>query len=216
MRLNNLNLVSDTLKKALQKPLPGEAAHAEMAPIGRQLRDIALKKHSNPKKSAVLVLLFPDGNEVKTVLMQRNAYKGVHSKQISFPGGKIEKQDKSLEQTALRETEEEIGVNQNEVIILGELTQLFIPPSGFLVNPFVGVCNSKPTFIPEEKEVSSLLFPTLNLLLDPKTKTTGTFSSGISGFQITAPCFNIHNHLVWGATAMIISEFNQLLSQNLT
>ena len=215
MGLNNLNLLSASLKNALEKPLPGEKAHATMAPIGRPLRDIALKKYPNPKKSAVLVLLFPDGEDIKTVLMERNAYKGVHSKQISFPGGKVEKQDISLQHTALREAEEEVGLNQNEVEVLGELTQLFIPPSGYLVNPFVGVAYKKPNFVPEQKEVSSLIFPSLKTLLNPNTKTEGTFGSGVSGFKITAPCYNIHNHLVWGATAMIISELTQIISNNI-
>lgn len=199
------------LKNQLEQPLPGEMAQFKMAPVSRKTRDVALKLHPNPKNSAILVLLYPQNSKIKTVLMERNAYKGVHSKQISFPGGRVESQDKNLMATALREFEEEVGVPQQKITIIGELTQLFIPPSGYLVNPFVGYVDFEPVFIPEEKEVADLIFPTIDELADTENLKTGTFLSGISGIIVKAPYYRLHEKQVWGATAMIISELNAII-----
>lgn len=201
------------LQAQFAKPLPGEATQFEMAPIGRAVKDQALKQAKKIKESAVLALLYPKNNLVHTVLMLRNQYPGVHSSQISFPGGKKEPDDKSFEDTALRETEEEIGVSKNQISIIGNLTDVFIPPSGYFVKPFVGYLNNEPNFVPEAKEVQQLLHPSINELANPKNKTQSQFKSGITGLTITAPCYQIQNHLVWGATAMMIAELNHIIIQ---
>lgn len=203
----SINQITSTLKQRLNNPLPGLKAHEQMAPIGRQGRDEALKNHPNPKMSAVLLLLFPIEQTIGTVLIRRKAYKGVHSQQISLPGGRQEPQDINLQTTALRETEEEVGVPSNRVEVLGQLTSLFIPPSGYFVQPYLGVLNHQPQFVPEAKEVETIFTPTLPNLLKPEIKSTGTFQSGLAGISIQAPCLNILNQQVWGATAMILNEF---------
>lgn len=208
---DSFNRVISTIKQQFNNPLPGENAQFKMAPIGRKLRDEALAKAKNIKQSAVLALLFPVANQIKIVLMVRNNYPGVHANQISFPGGKKEPSDSSFQQTALRETEEEIGLNQNHIQIVGKLTEVFIPPSGYLVHPFVGFVDYTPNFIPEKKEVKELLLPSITEFFKPHTKTTGTFLSGITGVKINAPCYQIKNYKVWGATAMMLAEFLDLI-----
>jgi len=129
--------------------LPGIDAHFKMAPLmriklGKNLDVAAL----NPKKSAVLALLYPnEAQELQMVFMLRKTYKGVHSNQIGFPGGKVEKEDNNLLATALRETFEEVGVPSNTIQIITTLTETYIPPSNFLVQPFLGICQEKPTFV---------------------------------------------------------------------
>lgn len=182
--------------------------------MGRPGKQASLKTYSDtPKKSAVLVLLFPEDEVWKTVLMLRNAYQGVHSQQVSFPGGRVEPEDQTLKDTALRETEEEIGVNRNEIKVIGNLTELFIPPSGYLVSPFVGYVEERPHFVPDQIEVNELIYPHVESLLDSSIRTQALFESGITHTKIKAPCFVLEGHKVWGATAMMLSEFIAVLNQ---
>ena len=104
------------------------------------------------------MLFYPDiNNETRLVLMLRNKYKGVHSNQISLPGGKVDRLDKSLKDTALRETHEEIGLHKDDIDIVGDLSSVYIPPSNFNVYPFIGYINTTPIFHPDPKEVSLIL-----------------------------------------------------------
>jgi len=200
------------LKERLEQPLPGEDAHVIMAPNARARSSEALKKVSNPKESAVLLLLFPRDGKTHFILIKRNEYPGVHSAQISFPGGKKEADDRSLEMTALRETREEVGVPESDINVLGKLTPIFIPPSGFYVAPFIGVLDHDPVLTGNPDEVQYIITPTIDALLDPSTveEKTITFSSGM---RIKTPFFNLENEVVWGATCMILSEFKELIKQ---
>lgn len=199
-----------SLAKQFEKPLPGEEAQYRMAPGGRLPKNLAIKTAVNTTLSAVLILLYLEDEELKTVLMERNSYPGVHSNQISFPGGRQEAFDKDFEETALREFREEVGIPSSQIEVLGGLTDLFIPPSGYEVYPFVGVTYMKPYFRPDNKEVKSLLFPSIKDLFNPENKTESMFTSG-AGFKLKAPCIQFEKHKIWGATAMMISELEAVM-----
>lgn len=158
------------------------------------------------KKAGVMLLLYPKNNQVFTVLIQRPEYEGHHSKQISLPGGKFESIDKDLTQTALRETEEEIGVPQNEISIIHNLSPIYIPPSNFFVQPSIGWIDKQPRFIREEREVDEIIeIPIAKIIKHGKLQ-NHEFSVG-NGLTIKAPAFNIDNKIIWGATCLILNEF---------
>lgn len=142
-------------------------------------------------------------------LIQRAAYEGVHSAQISLPGGKFEEGDGNLEQTAIRECFEEIGVNDVEV--LGKLTQLYIPVSGFVVEPYVGFCKTLNPFMKnQEREVQQILKLRVNDLLNDRTIEKGTIEIQ-NNLVIKTNWFAINENRVWGATAMILSELKEII-----
>ncbi|MGZ3901455.1 MAG: NUDIX hydrolase, partial [Bacteroidia bacterium] len=162
------------------------------------------------KKSAVMLLICRDDkNEFFIPLTERFAYDGVHSGQVSFPGGKFEEKDKDLVQTALRECEEEIGIKN--VKALGTLSKLYIPVSNFLVQPVVGYCDEVNVFMtPHVREVKHILKLRFDSLLDESIVKEGSISI-YNGGKIKAPYFEIEGLKVWGATAMVLSEFKVLL-----
>jgi 8-oxo-dGTP pyrophosphatase MutT (NUDIX family) len=200
------------LKYQLQQPLPGEDIQHQMSPIGRpKLKDFSNKEY-NPKKSAVLILLFPHEQTIESTLIVRPLYDGVHSGQVAFPGGKYEEGDVHLQHTALRETHEEIGVAPHNIEIIGSLTEVYISPSNFLVTPFVGFTPKKPQFNPSPKEVDKIV--TYDIINFGKTaiKTEKPIKLSM-GFEIIAPCYEIEDITVWGATAMMISEFDNIIEE---
>lgn len=206
------------LKEVLAGPLPGNQAHALMSPAGRGNTEGYLQSMQVPaRNSAVLLLLFPEEHEFKMVLIKRPSYDGVHSGQIALPGGKAEENDVDFLQTALRETNEEIGIDASEINILGNLSRIYIPPSNFLVYPYVGWIQSTPLFKPDNTEVEKILLPNVNLLLDGKIRKEGHFmAGGNNGFMVKAPYYDIENEKVWGATAAILSEFREILKLTTT
>lgn len=141
--------------------------------------------------------------------MKRPEYEGSHSGQISLPGGKIEINDTSLAHTALRETNEELGISEENIQILGNLTSLKIQVSGFEVNPFVGFLKVKPLWKPDPNEVKYLIETPVNTLLDPST--TMVENRNLHNKNIDVPFFYIRNEKIWGATAMILSEFVEII-----
>jgi len=200
-----VNALSGSLKN-----LPGFEAQLKMAPITRinDLKNYPVGK--SPRKSAVLILIYPDKGNIKTVLMERASDNTVHSGQISFPGGKFENSDKSLEQTALREANEEIGIDTETITILGPLTKLYIPPSNFDVFPFVGYTYQKPVF-KINAEVKSILEVDIQTLINPATLINKTIEHR-TGKIVDVPCFFVGGHIIWGATSMIISELLEVIS----
>lgn len=191
------------------KDLPGVKAQLRMVPITRHKEFSNFSYSKPPRKSAILILFYPEKGKIKTVLMERASDNTIHSGQISFPGGKFEKSDKSLVQTALREAYEEIGIDTKTVKIIGSLTKLYIPPSNFDVYPFVGYCMEKPSFI-ANNEVSSILEVELSTLIDPATFTEKTIEYR-TGKIVDVPCFFVNGHIIWGATSMIISELLEVV-----
>jgi len=204
----------EKLKYQLQFPLPGELAQMLMAPSIRAKMNTYNFEELNPKIGAVMVLIYPNENlEATFILTQRQTYKGVHSGQISFAGGKKDEIDENLKQTALRETHEEIGVASHHISVLAELSNLYIPPSNFLVYPFLGVCNEKPTFIKDIAEVAEILEFPIAMIIDDSLKGEMSIAKHPSGNDVTAPYYSLNGHKVWGATAIILSEIEAILKQ---
>lgn len=204
-------LKQSLLIKLNSNALPGDVEQLKMAPYNRAARNAAKVVNDSPKLSAVLLLLYQRNGEPYFVLTQRRAYKGVHSKQVSLPGGKKEDQDENLFVTALRETKEEIGVSGSNVLVLGSLTDVYIPPSGFLVTPVIGVLTSEPNFVADPREVDYVIECPVSRLSETDVIQETKIPIGISKIKVKTPYFNIQNHVVWGATAMILSEFKALL-----
>ncbi len=200
--------------KITKMQLPGETAQFKMAPMERlaELKRIAYKKNT-AKRAGVLALFYPTiENKTHLALILRKTYKGVHSAQIGFPGGKYEESDFSIQETALRETEEEVGVKSDAVSVLKKLTEIYIPPSNFFVQPFVGITAKTPKFILQEDEVEELIEVPLHHFMDDGIKTTQTLSTSYAK-NIEVPAFMLNNHLVWGATAMMLNEVRELLKE---
>lgn len=197
------------LKIKLQQDLPGSMAQNLMAPKLRQLPTHYLQNNPNPKNGSVNVLLYFKQNKIYSILTLRSSYIGTHSAQVSFPGGKIEQNETVLE-AAIRETFEEIGVAKQQIFPIGNLTPLYIPASNFLVHPVVSVVNNNPLFIPNAREVSQIIEFPLHSLFDDGLKKETVITTSYSQ-KISAPYYEINKQVVWGATAMILSEFEQLL-----
>jgi 8-oxo-dGTP pyrophosphatase MutT (NUDIX family) len=207
-----MQLSIEELKQKFLRPLPGALSHLKMSPSQR-VEDFSGLKGMMPlaKRSAVLVLLFPDQGNLKTVFIKRSEYDGVHSGQISFPGGQYESTDKSFEATALRETNEEIGVESDKIQLVGQLTDFYIPPSNFLVKVFVGYSTQKPEYIPDKKEVQSVVEVDMDDLYDSNNITQKEFYSTSRKILVNAPTYIINGVEIWGATAMIVSELLDVL-----
>jgi 8-oxo-dGTP pyrophosphatase MutT (NUDIX family) len=196
------------ISERLKKPLPGEKSHRRMASKVRLQQLIFDHDKSNAIPSSVLILFYEDVGVLKTVFILRQTYDGVHSGQVSFPGGRMEENDKSLIETALREAQEEVNIIPHEVKILGTLSEMYIPPSNFLVLPIVAFQGSRPDFIAEESEVAQIIETDLSFLFDEsRIKET---ELDVRGYKIHAPYFDVHGHVVWGATAMILSELKDV------
>ncbi|GAA4413872.1 CoA pyrophosphatase [Nibrella viscosa] len=193
---------TETLEKKLREPLPGEAAHRKMASASR-LRQM-LKPNERTRKSAVLIVFYPYQGSIYMPLILRPIYDGVHAGQMAFPGGRMERTDRSLIQTALREAQEEIGIRVTDVRVLGKLTELYIPPSNFFVLPVVGVLPHRPEFYPDPREVDRVVEVELRSLMDESI--IGINEIEVRGTTINAPFYQIQEFRVWGATAMMISE----------
>ena len=193
--------------------LLAEVAHQIMVPPERieLLKKVNIQEN-NPKKAAVLMLLYPKNNKTHLVLIERNSYLGVHSSQIAFPGGKVEVNDPSAAFTALRETQEEIGVEMSKVTIIKAFTEVYIPPSNFMVFPFLGYSNEELQFVPDSKEVASIIELSIENFLDESLVVTKEMNTSYSK-DISVPAFKIQEYYVWGATAMILSELKEVLKK---
>lgn len=199
------------LIEAFQRPLPGEKAQRIMSPSVRFTGKVA-PQPDKARESSVLIVLYLKDGVWHIPLMKRSVYKGAHSGQVSFPGGKTEDGDASYFATAIREAEEEIGISGNDVAYIGELTSLYIPNSNFVVYPQVGVLPYEPKFKPDPREVDTLIEVPLAELTKPGN--IRSFSRKINDILIEAPFFAYHNFEIWGATAMILNEFLQVLKIN--
>jgi 8-oxo-dGTP pyrophosphatase MutT (NUDIX family) len=199
----------EQLRRSLAGPLPGREAQYRMAHYSRMgFKDLMLDElPGNHRRSAVLALLFPENGEWHTVLMRRTAHNDAHSRQVSFPGGGVEPGDEGeLSRTALREAHEELGIDPGRVELLGQLTELYIPVSNNLVFPFVGLTDVRPDFTPDPREVEEVLLAPLHFFWDPAYQKLADIPLPKGGLLREVPYFDVHGHLVWGATAMMLSE----------
>ncbi len=195
----------------LQKtPLKGLEAQFRLAPIYRKRYDLDKVQASDATLASVLIVFFENKEKgTSFVLTERANYNGHHAKQISFPGGKKDLKDTSLLSTAIRETEEEIGLQIGATDVFKELTEIYIPPSNFLAHPFLALYDETPSFI-INYEVASIITPTLEDLMNADNIQIKKVTIN-SDKRIETPCFLFDNHIVWGATAMILSELRELL-----
>ena len=198
------------LRERLAQPLPGRAAQERM--MGRVV-GMPLKIPDNARPSAVLCLLFPVDDDLNVLLMKRREDKTAHSGQVSFPGGSYDQSDADLKATALREAQEEVGIVSSEVDILGALTPLYIPVSNFNVYPYVGFAHQRPVYNLSHNEVSYTIEVPLSSLLHPDRKTLADVTSPVvPGIIRQVRAYKLEdNTIIWGATAMIISELEAVL-----
>lgn len=199
--------------KFIEVVLPASEAHFIMAPLERieSLKNLNYDS-INPKNAAVLMLFYPKNGRAHLVLIVRNSYEGIHSAQIAFPGGKYEPNDQTYENTALREAHEEIGIHPERVKIIMPFTNLYIQPSNFMVYPYLGICKEEIVFIPDEKEVAHIIELPLSVLLNDDLVVKTTMSTSYAK-DIKIPAFEINGHIVWGATAMMLSELKEVLKK---
>ncbi|QHT71034.1 CoA pyrophosphatase [Rhodocytophaga rosea] len=205
-------LFFEKIKERLKQTLPGPAAQVKMASTLRSILRLPAQPNDDTRSSAVLILFYPVENIIHIPLMVRPVYKGVHSGQVSLPGGRREESDQTLIETALREAKEEIGIIPRQIEILGALTELYVPASNFLVLPVVGSIRQRPDFKIDPYEVDRLLEVPLNELQD----VTRIGSKEIvvrDTITIQAPYYDLQGYTVWGATAMIMSELNEILTE---
>jgi 8-oxo-dGTP pyrophosphatase MutT (NUDIX family) len=204
--------ISD-IENALRRPLPGKIGQYIMAPEYRPDYDHAEVMKFNPRIGGVLLLLDPTESETKIIFTLRKQYLGTHSGQMSFPGGKQEPTDRDITHTALRETNEEIGVAPEHIRVIGRLSELYIPPSNFLVYPSVGVLREEAILKKEEDEVEEIIKIPLDFFLDQNSRSRATISVA-KGHEVSVPAYLYEGYTIWGATAIMMSEFIYLLTQN--
>lgn len=200
-----LNKLLTRLENRLKDPLPGWKSHKQMASLKRLVKLQTMVIPANARVAGVLVLLYCHGEEVSIVFMKRVEDGGVHSGQISFPGGKEEPEDKDIIDTALREANEEVGVDPKQVTVIGTLSEIYIPPSNFRVTPVLGFTSSTPLFAADPKEVAEVIQVPLSALLDESSATRQKIRIG-NTFNMTVPCYKANGRTIWGATAMMLSE----------
>ncbi|WP_026450163.1 NUDIX hydrolase [Aequorivita capsosiphonis] len=196
--------------------LPGESVQFKMAPMERlqELKREA-KSRDTARRAGVMSLFYPSEEfETRLILILRKTYKGVHSAQVGFPGGKLELEDNNIQDAALRETEEEVGVARETISVLKKLTEIYIPPSNFFVQPFLGITTKLPKFIMQEEEVEALIEVTLEDFLNDKNITSQILSTSYAT-SLEVPAFKLNGHIVWGATAMMLNEVRELLKMAL-
>ena len=210
--LNNFGPFINFLRDKLLEPLPGYPAQIRMSGIRRYRESGEMVIPDDVNHGGVLALFYPVDDKPAIAFIKRTEYDGAHSGQISFPGGKMEKGDHSVIDTALRETEEEIGVPVKEISVLGRLTDLYIPPSHFLVTPVVGFITSTPVFRPDLVEVERIIETPLIILLSEEVIQEKVIEV-MNGLRWNVPCYYVDGNIIWGATAMILSELLEVIAR---
>lgn len=203
-----LDSILEFLPGRLQAEKPGLAAQLRFSPqpppsslTYQEVQDTCLK-------AAVLILIYQKDRRPHLVFIHRTDLGHHHQNQISFPGGGRQPEE-SIEQTALREAREELGVATEKIIIAGQLTPLYVQPSNYCVFPVVAVSRNKPNFKPNPREVAAVIEVPLSHLLDENNIDCETWF--LRGRQVRVPFYQYEKYKIWGATAMILSELLELL-----
>lgn len=192
------------IQELLNGKLPGLESLRDIRPYCRSMKPPEGENHV--KRSSVLLLLFTENNLLKCCLIKRPLFMKHHAGQIALPGGQIEDKE-TAEETALRETNEEIGIPSDKINILGRLSSFYVEVSRFLIIPIVGWINEKPIFSVNPSEVEKTIIFPVEKLKPPYS----TSQKQIFGEELTVPCIKYDNEIIWGATAMILSEFYNLI-----
>ena len=207
----NFNLFFNAISRISEVDLPAVSSHVKMAPLERikslnEMEDFS----DSAKRAAVMMLFYPKREVAHLVLIVRNTYPGVHSSQIAFPGGKVEETDSDLQETALRETFEEIGIPSDQINVVRSFSSIYIPPSNFLVFPFMGISPTELQFVLQEEEVAGIIEMPVSMLLDESIIVHKILDTSYAK-AMKVPVFQIQEHAVWGATAMMLSELKDVL-----
>lgn len=198
----------ERLRAALARPLPGLPAQLGMSPQPRPGTDRILDPFLDCRKAAVLVLFYPGSDGLCLVLTRRTDSLQAHSGQISLPGGTIDPGEDAVA-AAKREAWEELGISPARVEVLGQLSPLYIPPSGFCIYPVVAYTPAPPLFVPSSAEVAEVLEVSVEHLAAPSTRCEEVRL--IRGIDVRVPYYAVGEHKVWGATAMVLCELLSLL-----
>lgn len=209
----NPNDFLTSFKQTFELGLPGEQAHQLLMPLKRPLSSVAKANAINYRESAVGIILYPLNDSIHCILIRRPSYEGAHSGQISFPGGKRDLDDIDLEFTARRECREEIALPHEHADLIHPLTEVFIPVSKFSVQPYVFFTDILPDLTPDDREVEEIIsFDVFDLIRHKEIPHTSIPIN--AGFTMKdVPYFDIHGHIVWGATAMMLAEMKVLLER---
>lgn len=199
------------IEKEFDEPMPGLMAQLAMVPNPRPGHKVYLEVEDTCIKAGILILLYPRKDRLCVLLTRRTDQVKFHQAQISFPGGRQEPKE-TFKQTALREAQEELAISPQSVRILGELTPLFIPPSNYCIYPIVAVSDERPDFSPFKKEVAEVIEVPLDHLLDPQN--TKEEQWVIRGEKVNVPFYFYKGHKIWGATAMVLAEFLELVKRS--
>lgn len=202
----------EELRQRLTMPLPGETAQKKMWSELRIPELLSMPQNENTRLGGVLILLYPFKRSLYSVLILRTEGPDIHGGQIALPGGKAERSDNTIVDTALREAHEEIGINTEDIDVLGKLSNLYIPPSNYLIHTVIGYCKHRPVFKRQPDEVQEIIeYPVLRSLKEENIKRKEFVVS--EDFRFSAPYFDINGHVVWGATGMILREFAEILME---
>ncbi|MCS6794571.1 MAG: CoA pyrophosphatase [Raineya sp.] len=192
-------------KRIANGNLPGKEAQIRMVSDRFKDRYFDLQPNAYTREGAVLILLYPENDTLGLPLILRpSTEKGVHSGQVAFPGGRKDETDKDFIQTALREAKEEVNLDSSQVRILGQISPLFVFASNFMVYPTVAFTEKKPILQPNPQEVAEIFFTNIDKLKNPATIKRTIISTPQYTFE--TPYFDVAGKVVWGATAMILSE----------
>lgn len=205
------NQITKNIANLEKLELTSTHSHQKMTPKERQLalENINLDKTAY-REAAVLMLLYPKDHQAHLVLMVRSKYPGVHSNQISLPGGKKESFDTDLSQTALRETFEEVGIPSENIQLIRAFSEVYVPPSNFMIHPFLGISTQPLTFTPDVREVQTIIEMPLAVLLDDSNIFSQNLNTSYAEMA-QVPYFKYKDYVIWGATAMILSELKDML-----
>lgn len=205
--MNFADFTTSITKRLSEQALPGHTEIVQkMSPNRLTLK---VEPDEKTRRSAILMMFYPKGDEIYLPLILRPQYDGVHGGQMAFPGGRVEQKDKDIQATALREAQEEIGIKAADVKIIRNLTELYIPPSNLLCQPVLGFMPYRPDFYPDEREVAGIFEVSISEILDPSIVQFKTVET--RGIKLETPCFVIQEQIVWGATALMIAELVEIL-----
>lgn len=197
------------LEEAMSKPLPGKNAHLEMLPNEMSSR-ILVQPNKSARLSSVLLAVYPENGVPTLLFIKRQEYNGAHSGQISFPGGKNEAEDASMWHTALRESKEEINLDSTHIKKMGKLTDMYVERSNHIVHPYVGLLPKADNLLPDSYEVNAIIKASIPFLVqDIKKK---HFKLSRDKVDYAMPYYDLHGEVLWGATAMMVSEFVAIIS----